>query len=179
MVGKFVHMHTLNLDFSASLSGFREDCFSCMPNLRFLSLCETRITNMWTTSAALAKLPSLVELRFQNCLYCSDVGCSSASSGNEGIVSGHTELGVYIELPSPSDEVFPHLQLNIDDEDLDDYDIAPDIRSTNEDCSDDSEVDFSDHHQDFGSGELLPDIPLAWSELADLENEVLKVSCFA
>ncbi|KAI3445915.1 hypothetical protein Pfo_002580 [Paulownia fortunei] len=172
MVGKFVHMHTLNLDFSASLTSFREDCFSCMPNLRFLSLCETRITNLWTTSAALAKLPSLVELRFQNCLYCSDVGYSPASSGNEGIGSGHTDLGLHIELPSPSDEVFPHLQLNIDDEDMNNYDIVQDVRSTNEDSSEDSEVDFSGHHQDFNSMELLPDIPLAWDELVDLQNEI-------
>lgn len=172
MVGKFVHMHTLNLDFSTSLSGFREDCFSCMPNLRVLSFCETRITNLWTTSAALAKLPSLDELRFQNCLYCNDAGCPSASSGNEGIGSDHTDLGLYIELPSLSDEVFPHLQLSIDDEDLDDYDMASDIRSTNNDSSDDSEVDFSGHHRDFGSTELYPDIRLSWSELADFKNEI-------
>ncbi|KAL0356894.1 UNVERIFIED_CONTAM: Snakin-1 [Sesamum calycinum] len=139
MVGKFVRTHTLNLDFSASLTSFREDCFSCMPNLRFLSLCETRITNLWTTSAALSKLPSLVELRFQNCLYCTEVGYSSASSGNkasEGIGS------------------------------------VQDVRSTNEDSSDDSEVDFSSHHQDFGSTEHLPDISLGWHELADLQNEI-------
>ncbi|KAK4401723.1 hypothetical protein Sango_0913000 [Sesamum angolense] len=179
MVGKFVRMHTLNLDFSASLTSFREDCFSCMPNLRFLSLCETRITNLWTTSAALSKLPSLVELRFQNCLYCTEVGYSSASSGNkssEGIGSGCSDLGLYVELPSPSDEFFPHLQLNIDDEDMHDYDIVQDVRSTNEDSSDDSEVDFSSHHQDFGSTELLPDIPLGWHELADLQNEYIALS---
>lgn len=173
MVGNFVHMHTLNLDFSTSLSGFREDCFSCMPNLRLLSLCETRITNLWTTSAALAKLPSLDELRFQNCSYSSDAGCPSTSSVNEGIGSGCTDLGLYIELPSPSDEVLPNLQLNVNDEDLDDYDMALDIRSTNDESSDDSEVDFSAHRRDFGSTELYPDIPLSWSELADLENEVL------
>ncbi|XP_057788176.1 protein DWD HYPERSENSITIVE TO UV-B 1 isoform X2 [Salvia miltiorrhiza] len=172
MVGKFVHMHTLNLDFSTSLSGFREDCFSCMPNLRLLSLCETRITNLWTTSAALAKLPSLDELRFQNCSYSSDTGCPSASSVNEGINSGHTDLGIYIELPSSSDEVLPNLQININDEDLDDYDMDPDTRSTNDESSDDSEVDFLGHHRNFVSTEVYPDIPLSWSELADLENEM-------
>ncbi|KAL8541533.1 hypothetical protein ACS0TY_002707 [Phlomoides rotata] len=171
MVGKFVHMHTLNLDFSASLSGFREDCFSCMPNLRFLSLCGTTIANLWTTSAALAKLPSLVELRFQSCTYRNDVGYSSASSGNEGTVSGHMELSHYIELLSPSDELFPHIQLSIDDVDLDVYDITPDIGSTNEDTSDDSEVNFSGQQQNFHSMELLP-APLVRSELADLENEI-------
>ncbi|KAK6159244.1 hypothetical protein DH2020_006558 [Rehmannia glutinosa] len=171
MVGKFGHMHTLNLDFSASLTSFQEDCFSCMPKLRFLSLCETRITNLWTTSAALAKLPSLVELRFQNCLCSSDMGYSPASFGNEGIGSGHTDLGLHLELPSPGDEGFPHLQLILDDEDINDYDIVQDVRSTNEDSSDDSEVDFSSHRQDISSMELLPDITLAW-ELDDLENEI-------
>lgn len=160
-----MHMHTLNLDFSTSLSGFREDCFSCMPNLRLLSLCETRITNLWTTSAALAKLPSLDELRFQSCLYHSDAGGPSASSINEGIGSGHTELGLL------SDEVFPH-----NDEDLDDYDTVPDIRSTNDEPSDDSDVDFSGHHRDLSPTELSLDMPC---ELSDLENEVYKVSCFA
>lgn len=179
MVGKFVHMHTLNLDFSASLTSFREDCFSCMPNLRFLSLCETRITNLWTTSAALTKLPSLAELRFQNCVYCNDSGYPPVSSRNEGHFSTHTDLGLHIELPSTSDEVFQHLQLNIDDEDINDYDVDSDVRSTNEDSSDDSEVDFSGHHHVFGSTGVLPDIPLAWDELADLQNEVLNIFYFA
>ncbi|KAL0334931.1 UNVERIFIED_CONTAM: hypothetical protein Sradi_4705000 [Sesamum radiatum] len=62
--------------------------------------------------------------------------------------------------------------LNIDDEDMNDYDIVQDVRSTNEDSSDDSEVDFSSHHQDFGSTEHLPDISLGWHELADLQNEI-------
>ncbi|KAG8368453.1 hypothetical protein BUALT_Bualt15G0047000 [Buddleja alternifolia] len=175
MVGNFSHMHTLNLDFSASLSSFREDCFSFMPNLRYLSLCETRITNLWTTSAALAKLPSLVELRFQNCLYYSDVGPSSPSSGkevNQGIASGHTDFGLHIELPYPNDEVFPHLQSNIDDEDMNDYDMVQDVRNTNEDLSDDSEVDFSGRHEEFSSMELMPCIPPGWDELIDFRNEI-------
>lgn len=161
-----MHMHTLNLDFSTSLSGFREDCFSCMPNLRLLSLCETRITNLWTTSAALAKLPSLDELRFQSCLYHSDAGRPSASYINEGIGSGHTELGLLIELPSSSDEVLPH-----NDEDLDDFDTVPDIQSTNDEFTDDSDVDFSGHYRDLSPTELYPDMPC---ELSDLENEVYK-----
>lgn len=174
MVGKFVHMHTLNLDFSASLSGFRENCFSHMPYLRFLSLCGTAITNLWTTTAALTKLPSLVELRFQNCSYCNDVGYSSASSGNEGT---QMELSHCIELLPPSDELFSHIQLNIDGEDLDDYDMTPDIGSTSYDSSDDSELDFSGQQQTFHPMEFLPG-PIALSELADLENEVLLVSYF-
>lgn len=41
----FSQLQSLNLDFSASLTSFREECFACMPNLKFLSLCETRIYN--------------------------------------------------------------------------------------------------------------------------------------
>lgn len=74
MAGRFISLHTLNLDFCTSLTNLQQDCFSCMPNLLRLSICETRITNLWTTSAALAKLPSLKELRFQNCLCCKDTG---------------------------------------------------------------------------------------------------------
>nr|GMC89567.1 uncharacterized protein LOC109161506 isoform X1 [Ipomoea batatas] len=94
MAGSFLWMHTLNLDFSASLSNFREDCFTCMPNLKCLSLCETRISNLWTTSAALAKLPSLVELRFQNRLPGFDTWQYPTSSGrNNHSDSGHLDFG--------------------------------------------------------------------------------------
>ncbi|KAL4644685.1 hypothetical protein ACB092_02G182300 [Castanea dentata] len=54
-----------------------------MPNLMHLSMCETRVANLWTTTAALSKLPSLVELRFQNCLCCKDTGPCPASSGEK------------------------------------------------------------------------------------------------
>ncbi|KAL6514192.1 hypothetical protein OROHE_019179 [Orobanche hederae] len=172
MVGEFMYMHTLNLDCSASLTSFREDCFSYMPKLRFLSLCETRITNLWTTSAALAKLPSLVELRFQNFLYSNEMGYFPPSFGSEGIFSGHMDPGLHIEIPSPNDELLPHLQLNLDDEDINDYDLVQGVTSRNEDSSDNSEVDFSGHREDNRTIELLPDLPLVWDELADLNNEI-------
>ncbi|XP_052193671.1 protein DWD HYPERSENSITIVE TO UV-B 1 isoform X6 [Diospyros lotus] len=85
MVGKFMQLRTLNLDFSTSLTSFQEDCFTCMPNLKFLSLCETRIANLWTTTSALSKLPSLMELCFQNCLLCDDTGPCLASPGGKSI----------------------------------------------------------------------------------------------
>ncbi|KAL5753089.1 hypothetical protein ACOSQ2_023596 [Xanthoceras sorbifolium] len=85
MVGKFMRLHTLNLDFCTSLTSLHEDCFSCMPNLVSLSMCETRISNLWTTSAALAKLPSLTELRFQNCLCCKDTGPCPALYASIGL----------------------------------------------------------------------------------------------
>lgn len=83
MVGIFMRLHTLNLDFCTSLTGLQKDCFSCMPNLMRLSMCETRVANLWTTTAALSKLPSLVELRFQNCLCWKDTGPCPVSSGEK------------------------------------------------------------------------------------------------
>lgn len=72
MVGEFTQLHTLNLDFCASITNFHMDCFSGMPNLMHLSMCETRVSNLWATTAVLSNLPSLVELRFQKCLCCED-----------------------------------------------------------------------------------------------------------
>ncbi|XP_048335499.1 protein DWD HYPERSENSITIVE TO UV-B 1 isoform X2 [Ziziphus jujuba] len=88
MAGRFMRLHTLNLDFCTALTSLQHDCFSCMPNLSRLSMCETRITNLWTTSAALSKLPSLTELRFQNCLCCSDTGPCPLSHGKETTAHG-------------------------------------------------------------------------------------------
>ncbi|CAI9111324.1 OLC1v1011526C1 [Oldenlandia corymbosa var. corymbosa] len=67
--GKFMQLLTLNLDF-CSLTNLEIDCFTFMPNLMHISMCGTRITNLWTTTAALSRLKSLVELRFQSCPCC-------------------------------------------------------------------------------------------------------------
>ncbi|KAK9037920.1 hypothetical protein V6N11_022818 [Hibiscus sabdariffa] len=83
MVGRFMRLHTLNLDFCTSLTSLQKDCFFCMPNLTCLSMCETRVANLWTTTEVLAKLPSLLELRFQNCLCCKDTGPCHLSSSEE------------------------------------------------------------------------------------------------
>ncbi|KAJ6805310.1 uncharacterized protein M6B38_179240 [Iris pallida] len=74
MNGNFFHLQTLDLDFSIHLTSFQVNCFSCMPNLMHLSMCATSITNLWTTCAALLKLPSLMELRFQKCFCCFGTG---------------------------------------------------------------------------------------------------------
>ncbi|XP_042417466.1 uncharacterized protein LOC122006153 isoform X1 [Zingiber officinale] len=74
MTGKFMELQTLNLDSSVHLTSFHINCFSCMPKLMRLSMCETRVANLWVTSAALSKLHSLSELRFQNCSCCLDTG---------------------------------------------------------------------------------------------------------
>lgn len=86
MVGSFLHLQKLNLDFCTSLTTLHKDCFSHMPNLKHLSMCETRVANLWTTTVSLAKLPSLVELRFQNCLCCEETGpCPAYLSNKYGV----------------------------------------------------------------------------------------------
>ncbi|KAI4385286.1 hypothetical protein MLD38_003331 [Melastoma candidum] len=78
VVGRFSQLHSLNLDLSTSIVCLHKDCFSGMPRLVRLSMCETRITNLWNTTAVLSKIPSLAELRFQKCLCCLNTGpCSS------------------------------------------------------------------------------------------------------
>lgn len=108
-----MQMHTLNLDFCTSLTSLEKDCFACMPKLMRLSMCETRVSNLWTTTAALAKLPSLVELRFQNCLCCKDTRPCSASSNEQTnslacgkIVSG--QLSKYIKPPNMAGKNITH-----------------------------------------------------------------------
>lgn len=81
MTGKFLQLCTLNLDSSIHLTTFQIDCFSRMPKLMQLSLCATQVSNLWTTTAALLKLPSLVELRFQSCLCCYGTGPCPKSGG--------------------------------------------------------------------------------------------------
>lgn len=170
MVGKFSQLQSLNLDFSASLTSFREDCFTCMPNLKFLSLCETRITNLWTTCAALAKLPCLTELCFQNCLYLDLSGSCSSSSGEKahrGIYLGHLDGGQYTEDLVSNNEVIDQ-NLNAEEEDIIIDDINFD-QSTWEYSSDDSEVDFSSRHQDSSMDEI-PDTS-SWHELVNLQRQ--------
>lgn len=84
--GSFKHLHTLNLDFCASLTSLQKDSFACLPNLMRLSMCETGVNNLWMTSAALSKLTSLVELRFQNCTCCKGTGpCPVSCSVTEDL----------------------------------------------------------------------------------------------
>lgn len=87
MVGSFLQLHTLSLDFCTSLASLQKDCFSGMPNLMRLSMCETRIANLMATTGALSKLPSLVELRFQSCLCCKDTGACSNLQGQHNLQS--------------------------------------------------------------------------------------------
>ncbi|XP_022740700.1 uncharacterized protein LOC111292537 isoform X2 [Durio zibethinus] len=105
MVGRFMQLHTLNLDFCTSLTTLQKDCFSCMPNLMCLSMCETRVANLWTTTAVLAKLPSLLELRFQNCLCCKDTGPCHLSSSEKEKLENKKPLSNMVNIFSYSEEL--------------------------------------------------------------------------
>lgn len=173
LMGEFMHMHTLNLDFSSSLTSFDEDCFNCMPNLRCLSMCETRITNLWTTVAALSKLPSLVELRFQYWQYCSDSGSSfNLSSGNSDSTADFNLLervpfvGEFCtdtrELTDPNAEDPLRNFYSFGEEAID-----HDIQSMVEDSSDDSEIGCTRHHHRSWLSDVFP----GWNLQVPLQNE--------
>lgn len=83
----FALLHTLALDFCSSLTRMEKDFFAYMPNLMCLSLCGTRVADLWATTAALSRLTCLVELRFQNRKYCKDTGPCPALL--EGITDLH------------------------------------------------------------------------------------------
>lgn len=100
MVGSFLRLHTLNLDFCTSLASLRKDCFSGMPNLMRLSMCETRISNLLTITCALSRLPSLVELRFQSCLCCKETGSCPGLQGQQKL---QTEVRIQQKLISVGD----------------------------------------------------------------------------
>ena len=157
IVGSFTRLHTLNLDFCTSLTGIQKDCFACMPNLMHLSMCETRVANLWTTTAALSKLPSLAELRFQNCLCCKDTGPCPASSGEKANfnVCGRTDMtqlnmAYYREVPSTNgrDAMCPALSTKEAVRNLislDDSKTTCKIQSRTDDFSENSEVKLSSY----------------------------------
>ncbi|KAI6678120.1 hypothetical protein NL676_038916 [Syzygium grande] len=173
MVGKFSRTHTLNLDYSTSLTSFHKDCFACMPNLKFLSMCETRIANLWTTTAALSKLPSLVELRFQRRLYYEDIeSYIASSSGNEdGRVGPFPEEPMIDTATLVDQNLISETMLN----NL--MTVAnvmgnPELQREGEESSDDSEVDFSSQRQEYGFMHELTAAISEWSGRVDVHDEV-------
>ncbi|KAI4295728.1 hypothetical protein L6164_035744 [Bauhinia variegata] len=175
LVGEFMQMHTLNLDFSSSLTSFQEDCFKCMPNLMCLSMCETRIRNLWTTVAALSKLPSLVELRFQHLQSCNGAGTSFISTSRKS--DGTSDYSLPNRAPYVGESCFDTRKLtdhNLSAEDrlnspYSFYDevINHNIRSMVEDSSDDSEVEFSNHQDRYWLSNVFP----VWNGQVPLQNE--------
>lgn len=169
-------MHTLNLDFSSSLTGFEEDCFNCMPNLMCLSMCETRISNLWTTVAALSKLPSLVELRFQYWQYCNDEGTSfTSSSGKSDATADFSLLDRVPFIGESCIDTRELTDLNISVEDplrnfysFDEEVMNHDVQSMVEDSSDDSEIELTNHHHRNWLSGVFP----RWSTQMPLQSEV-------
>ncbi|KAL2324253.1 hypothetical protein Fmac_023311 [Flemingia macrophylla] len=173
LMGEFLHIHTLNLDFSSSLTCFQEDCFNCMPNLMRLSMCDTRITNLWTTVAALSKLPSLIELRFQYWQYCNDAGTSFISSSGKS--DGTSDFSLLDRLPFIGEFTdTAELTETLSAEDpirnfysFDEEALNHDVQSMAEDSSDDSEVDFTSRHHRY----WLSDVSPGWNSEVPLQNE--------
>ncbi|XP_024005756.1 uncharacterized protein LOC18029531 isoform X2 [Eutrema salsugineum] len=114
IVGEFAQLHTLILD-NNRIHGFGEDCFSCMPKLTYLSICDSLVSDLWTTSAALLKLPSLKELRFQIWICCSD----SQSSSNSSIGADFSEV---FEQLDPDEETFHGMDFSYKIPEQDDMD---------------------------------------------------------
>ncbi|KAL3580439.1 hypothetical protein D5086_018274 [Populus alba] len=180
MAGKFMQIHTLNLDFSTSLTSFLEDCFTCMPNLICLSMCETRVANLWTTISALSKLSCLVELRFQKWLCCNGSASPSASSGGNledqpdvGLPISCTDIGE--QLTDTEEETY--LNPGTDEEfgnlfSFNNIAINQPVQSMMEDSSDDSEVDFSSNWREFDYTDLLANLSSGWNRQVNLQNEV-------
>lgn len=148
-----------------------------------LSMCETRIINLWTTIAALSKLPSLVELRFQNWLCCNDAGPSATSS--EGRLDSRTDfgqsksapytgastvdIGVTTDYNSTTEEALRNLFS------LNDVVTNHEAQSMIEDSSDDSDVDFSFRQQEHGYRELSSIFFPRLNEQFDQLNEVKQI----
>ncbi|KAJ1402874.1 WD40/YVTN repeat-like-containing domain superfamily [Sesbania bispinosa] len=159
----------------SSLTSFQEDCFNCMPNLMCLSMCETRITNLWTTVAALSKLPSLVELRFQYWQYCNDAGTSFNSSNVKS--DSTADLGMLDKVPFIGESCTDTRELtdpNFSVEDplrnfyfFDDEVVNHDVQSMVEDSSDDSEIDFNSHHHRYWLSDVFP----GWNLPVPLQSE--------
>ncbi|XP_057964363.1 protein DWD HYPERSENSITIVE TO UV-B 1-like [Malania oleifera] len=184
MVGRFMQLHTLNLDFCTSLTSLQKDCFACMPNLMCLSMCETRVANLWTTSAALSKLPSLVELRFQNCLCCSDTGpCPKLSSEKTDILLhertglGQLKKKFYSDTP-PVDSRKVRVQDFGTDEAVrsfvsnDDSLMVHDVQTAACNISENCEARLSSHLQRISLLELSSGALSAFDGHSPLQNEV-------
>ncbi|KAL2926682.1 Leucine-rich repeat-containing protein 9, partial [Bienertia sinuspersici] len=167
--GSFMRLQTLNLDFNTSLTTSQASCFSCMPNLEHLSVCATRISNLWTTATALSKLPSLVELRFQNCLCCNNTGPCPKSSAQR--TQDDNWIGSYdhsfVRASSRPGLLLSH-HGSYSEDILQDTSVTEDSYWPREDFSEDYDVDAPSHHQELSFPELLYLMQQAPTEDGDL-----------
>lgn len=142
-----------------------------------LSMCETRVANLWTTIAALSKLPSLVELRFQKCLCCDDTGPCPASSVREGDKkTDSSQLDICPDIEAPTGFAIQGSHTEDALRNLFSFTsgfMNSEVQSpSDDDSSDDSEVDFSSHQQEIGLDGLLDNAINGWNEPVDTQNEV-------
>lgn len=183
MAGTFMQLHTLNLDFCTSIGSLDKDCFSCMPSLMRLSMCETRVANLWTTTAALSKLPSLLELRFQNCLCCKDTGPCPALFGDKARIAfeklGSAPLNMCLSSETSSisirDATFQgfHAKENCGDLlSLTGSALIKEGSGKFDNSSHISEVEMSSCLQGVGSIEISSDVPPNLNGLSNLENKI-------
>lgn len=154
-----------------------------MPNLMRLSMCETRVVDLWTTTAALLKLPSLVELRFQNCLCCKDTGPCPASFGKKGNTAfeklglAQLNMGSLIE-PLPFNAEDTLIQVSHADG-LHSNLLSPpsalminEVHTGSNEVSVASETDISSCLQNIGLLELSSNVLPNLNEKVKLQNEV-------
>lgn len=192
ITGKFMQLHTLNLDSSIHLTSFRINCFSCMPKLEQLSVCATRVSNLWTTTAALSRLPSLVELRFQSCFCCNGTGPCPKFRGSSTARCEKTRLNQqrrYTDARQLSPVIKNFLLENLqyitretpNDQysEGESYTNPASLQTTGEELLDDSDTDISGNRPAMGSWEeAVHDATLEFDEYTSLspsEHHMLSI----
>ncbi|XP_011013111.1 PREDICTED: uncharacterized protein LOC105117876 isoform X4 [Populus euphratica] len=132
-----------------------------------------QVANLWTTTAALSKLPSLLELRFQNCLCCKDTGPCPASFGDKARIA-FEKLG---SAPSISirDATFQGFHAKENCRDLLSLTGSALINEGSgkfDNLLHISEVEMSSCLQRVGSIEISSDFPPNLNGLSNLENKI-------
>lgn len=141
------------------------------------------VANLWTTTAALSKLPSLVELRFQNCLCCKDTGPCPASFGDKARIAfeklGSAPLNMCLSSETSSisirDATFQgfHAKENCGDLlSLTGSALIKEGSGKFDNLSHISKVEISSCLQRVGSIEISSDFPPNLNGLSNLENKI-------
>lgn len=139
-------------------------------------MCETKVSNLFTTVAALSKLPSLTVLRFQKWLLSDDAEsfCKRDDRSHSHLslpnLDGYSEASP-IDIEEDMDENTSTAELLRNLFSLDNLVIDHEMQSAGEE-SDDSELDFSSRRQDNGLLEPLSDVPVWRSGRAHMQYEV-------
>ncbi|KAI5581880.1 hypothetical protein POPTR_007G051500v4 [Populus trichocarpa] len=142
-----------------------------------------QVANLWTTTAALSKLPSLVELRFQNCLCCKDTGPCPASFGDKARIAfeklGSAPLNMCLSSETSSisirDATFQgfHAKENCGDLlSLTGSALIKEGSGKFDNLSHISKVEISSCLQRVGSIEISSDFPPNLNGLSNLENKI-------